>query len=66
MALEAFRYYLLGNSFIVATDHTPLKCLQQMKDTNARLMRCYLTLQPFAFTMQHQASKKHANVDMLS
>lgn len=29
-------------------------------------MRWYLALQPFTFTIQHQASKEHANIDTLS
>ncbi|CAM5085156.1 unnamed protein product [Eretmochelys imbricata] len=62
-AVEALRYYLLGDSFIVVMDHAPLKWLQTMKDTNARLVRWYLALQLFALTMQHRAGRENANAD---
>lgn len=64
--VEALHYYLLGGSFVVVTDHTPLKWRQTIQDTNAGLMWWYLILQPFAFTVQHRAGREHANTDSLS
>lgn len=40
-------YYFLGWPFILVTDHTALKWLNTMKDTNARVKRWYIPLQPF-------------------
>ncbi|CAM5155407.1 unnamed protein product, partial [Natator depressus] len=65
-AVDALRYYLLGAPFILVTDHAPLKWLNKMKDNNARLMRWYLALQPYAFTIHHRAGRDNANADFLS
>ncbi|KAG6936602.1 hypothetical protein G0U57_011985, partial [Chelydra serpentina] len=65
-AVDALRYYVLGAPFILVTDHAPLKWLNKMKDTNGRLMRWYLALQPYAFTIHHRAGRDNANADFLS
>uniref|UniRef100_K7EYM9 Reverse transcriptase RNase H-like domain-containing protein n=1 Tax=Pelodiscus sinensis TaxID=13735 RepID=K7EYM9_PELSI len=65
-AIEALRYYLLGDSFILFTDHAPLQWLHQMRDTNSRIMRWYLSLQPYVFTVKHRAGRDNANADALS
>uniref|UniRef100_K7F199 ribonuclease H n=1 Tax=Pelodiscus sinensis TaxID=13735 RepID=K7F199_PELSI len=38
-AVDSLRYFLLGNHFTLVTDHAPLKWIQNMKDTNARILR---------------------------
>ncbi|XP_075786849.1 uncharacterized protein LOC142829675 isoform X2 [Pelodiscus sinensis] len=65
-AVDALRYYLLGNTFQVVTDHAPLKWLNSMKETNPRLMRWYLSLQPYNFSITHRPGKAHTNADFLS
>ncbi|XP_075779243.1 uncharacterized protein LOC142827525 [Pelodiscus sinensis] len=65
-AVDALRYYLLGSTFLVVTDHAPLRWLQTMKDTNARIMRWYLALQPYSFQVAHRPGKVHGNADFLS
>ncbi|XP_065416479.1 uncharacterized protein LOC135974099 [Chrysemys picta bellii] len=65
-ACDALRFYLLGAPFTLVTDHAPLRWLMRMKDNNARIMRWYLALQPYAFTVQHRAGKDHTNADFLS
>ncbi|CAM5097739.1 unnamed protein product [Natator depressus] len=50
-AIEAFRYYLFRKPFILITDHNPLKWLGTIKTANAWLMKWYLTLQQYAFTI---------------
>lgn len=37
-AVDALWHYLLGNPFVLVTDHAPMKWLNTMKETNARLM----------------------------
>ncbi|XP_067392466.1 autoimmune regulator [Emydura macquarii macquarii] len=54
-ALEALQDYLLSRPFVVITDHAPLRWIHQMKEMNKRIMRRYLALQPFAFTVQYRA-----------
>ena len=51
-ALDTFRYYLLGRDFVLETDHRALKWLGTIKDTNARITRWFLALQPFKFHVQ--------------
>nr|XP_025044422.1 uncharacterized protein LOC112547106 [Pelodiscus sinensis] len=53
-AIDSLRYFLTGNTFTLVTDHAPLKWMQSMKDNNARIMRWYLSLQPFRFDIKHR------------
>ena len=65
-ALEELRYYLLGRHFTLITDHAPLVWLARNKDTNQRITRWFLALQPFAFSVVHRAGAAHGNADALS
>ena len=47
LEVEAFQVYLLGREFIIQTDHRALQWLTKFKDSNHRLMRWSLALQPF-------------------
>ncbi len=47
-AVLTLRYYLLGREFTLCLDHAPLQWLHRMKDTNERITRWYLALQPQA------------------
>ncbi|CAM5101071.1 unnamed protein product [Eretmochelys imbricata] len=46
-AMETLCYYLLGQRFILVTDHAPLQWMQQNKEKNTRVTRWFLTLKPF-------------------
>lgn len=46
-AIDTFKYYLLGREFKLETDHRALQWLEQMKDTNSRITRWFLALQPY-------------------
>lgn len=50
-AIETFCYYLWGHQFEGVTDLDPLQWLHHMKDANPCLMRWYLALQSFVFTV---------------
>lgn len=65
-ALESLKYYLLGRSFRLITDHSPLTWMCQAKERNARVTRWFLTLQNFKFTVEHRAGKLQGNADALS
>ncbi|XP_051250266.1 uncharacterized protein LOC127360052 [Dicentrarchus labrax] len=65
-AVEALRYYLLGRSFTLCSDHAPLQWLHRMKDANARITRWYLALQPFKFRVVHRPGAQMAVADFLS
>ncbi len=60
------RYYLLGREFTLCSDHAPLQWLHRMKDTNARITRWYLALQPFKFKVIHRPGVQMAVADFLS
>ena len=66
LAVEAFRVYLLGRPFTIQTDHRALQWLNRLKDTNARLTRWSLALQPYRFVVEHRSGKKNGNADALS
>jgi hypothetical protein len=65
-ALKYFRTYLWGTRFTVETDHQPLRWLQQMKDSNSRLTRWALAIQPYCFEMRHRPGRQNGNADALS
>lgn len=65
-ALDSFRYYLLGREFTLETDHKALQWLKKMKDTNGRITRWYLALQPFHFSIQHIPGKNNVTANYLS
>ncbi|KAL1271129.1 hypothetical protein QQF64_030147 [Cirrhinus molitorella] len=65
-ALDSLKYYLLGREFIVETDHKALQWLERMKDTNSRITRWYLAMQPFRFVVQYVPGKANATADFLS
>ncbi len=56
-AVLTLRYYLLGREFTLCSDHAPLQWLHRMKDTNARITRWYLALQPFKFKVIGDCSR---------
>lgn len=64
-ALDSFRYYLLGREFTLETDHKALQWMERMKDTNGRITRWYLALQPFRFSIQHIPGKENQTADYL-
>ena len=66
LGTQAFRVYLLGRQFTIQTDHRALQWLDRLKETNGRLTRWSLALQPFQFKVQHRAGKANANADALS
>ncbi|XP_026116332.1 uncharacterized protein LOC113094960 [Carassius auratus] len=65
-AILELRYYLLGRTFTLITDHAPLQWMARAKDTNARITRWFLALQDFHFRVQHRAGAAHGNADGLS
>ena len=65
-SLKHFEVYLLGRKFQVQTDHGALKFLHKMKNSNGRLTRWALAVQPFDFEILHRPGEKHQNADGLS
>ncbi|TPX51269.1 hypothetical protein SeLEV6574_g00360 [Synchytrium endobioticum] len=63
-ACETFRHYLVGDEFVVESDHSSLQWLQSA--TKGRLARWALRLSEFDYQIRHKAGKKNANADALS
>eukprot|EP00731_Ephydatia_muelleri_P003215 Em0001g3215a len=66
MSMCHFRTYLMGCQFTVETDHRALLWMDRLKDSNSRLTRWSLSLQPFDFTVTHRKGPKNGNADGLS
>ena len=68
LALQHFEVYLGGSShpIVVYTDHHPLKFLDRMYNSNQRLMRWSLILQPFFLQIVHVRGKDNVLADALS
>uniref|UniRef100_A0A3Q1GC55 Gypsy retrotransposon integrase-like protein 1 n=1 Tax=Acanthochromis polyacanthus TaxID=80966 RepID=A0A3Q1GC55_9TELE len=65
-AVDTFKYYLLGREFTLETDHRALQWLEQMKDTNSRITRWFLSLQPYRFSIHYRPGKQNTVADFLS
>ena len=65
-AVGALKYYLVDNPFSLVVDHEPLCWMSRMKDHNPRVLRWYLSLLPFRFSIRHCAGKQHVDADYLS
>lgn len=65
-ALDSLRYYLVGKDFVLETDHRALQGLDKMKDSNSRVIRWYLALQPFRYTVKYRAGQENVVADYLS
>ena len=65
-AITKFKYFLLGRTFTLITDHAPLKWMALNKGKNARVTRWFLELQDYHFKVVHRPGKEHGNADALS
>ena len=61
--LQHFHCYLLGQPFMVRTDHEALTWLQQFKHPEDQLARWLEQLQEFEFQTEHRPGKQHCNAD---
>ena len=64
--IRSFRAYLEGRHFEVQTDHRFLQYLHRLRDSNGRLSRWSLYLQPFDFSITHRSGHRNGNADGLS
>ena len=64
--VRKFERYLYGTEFSLETDHQPLKYLQETKQTNSRLMRWALQLQPYSFVVKVIPGIENHDADYLS
>ena len=64
-AVKQFRHYLLGQPFVLYTDHLPLQWLSAQK-MEGRLCRWALALQEFDFEIKYRRGSTNTNADALS
>lgn len=62
-ALETFKYYLLGK---LETNHWALQWLNKMRDSNNRISRWLLEMQPYRFSVQYRPGSANIVSDFLS
>ena len=65
-ALQFFPVYLYGQSFTIQTEQQPLAWLQRIKNTNPRLTRWAIVVQPYGFSIVHRSGAANTNADGLS
>lgn len=65
-AIDTLKYYLLVRKFVLETDHKAFQWLERMKDTNSRITRWFLSLQPYRFIIQYRPGRHNKVADFLS
>ena len=65
-AVKEFHAYLACAHFTIYTDHFSLKYLDKIKNTNGRLGRWAIELQPYMKNICYKEGRKNGNADALS
>ena len=66
LGIQAFSVYLLGRPFTVQMDHHALQWLDRVKESNTRLTRWSLSLQPYQLELAYWLGNQNGNADGLS
>ena len=61
-----YRHYLLGQKFVLRTDHSSLQWLLNFKQPQGQLARWLEELSQYNVYIQHRPGKKHLNADAMS
>ena len=65
-SLIKFRQYLVGNKFVVKTDHNSLRYFLTQKDLNERNQKWMSNIQAFEFDIEYVKGKNNVVFDALS
>ena len=65
-SIKRFHLYLYGVSFVLQTDHEPLKYMNSAKFANGRLMRWAMFLQSYSFKVEAIKGSENVGADYLS
>jgi hypothetical protein len=65
-ALTKFKQYLVGNKFVVKTDHNSLKYFLEQKDLSERQQKWLMKVQEFDFDIEYVNGKKNIVANALS
>jgi hypothetical protein len=66
VAVEHFKYYLLGRHFTIITDHASLTWLHRFREPEGMVARWITRLSPFDYKIIHRPGRQHGNADGLS
>lgn len=64
--INHFRHYLLGQKFLLRTDHGSLRWLFDFKDPRGQVARWLEVLAQYDFDIEHRPGTRHQNADGLS
>ena len=64
--MNYFRHFLLGQKFLLRTDHGSLRWIFEFKDPRGQVARWLEILAQYDFEIQHRPGNKHNNADSLS
>ena len=65
-AVQKFKEYLYGRTFVLQTDHQPLVCMNRNKVANDRIMRWSMILQPYSMKIEYIKGSDNLIADYLS
>lgn len=65
-SLSKLFYYLIGNHFIIETDHSALCYLMKNRFANNRIYRWSLLIQEYSFTIKHRPGRLNITADALT
>ena len=64
--MNQFRHFLLGQEFLLRTDHSSIRWIFEFKDPRGQVARWLEVLAQYHFTIEHRPGAKHQNADSLS
>ena len=64
--MNQFRHYLLGQKFLLRTDHGSIRWIFEFKNPVGQVARWLEVLAQYDFEIQHRPGRKHQNADSLS
>lgn len=64
--MDYFRHYLLGQRFLLRTDHGSLRWIFDFKDPKGQVARWLEVISQYDFDIEHRPGTKHLNADALS
>ncbi|MEW8092744.1 MAG: reverse transcriptase domain-containing protein [Candidatus Thiodiazotropha endolucinida] len=64
--MKHFKHYLLGQKFIIRTDHAPLIWLRNFKEPEGLIARWISIIETFDYEIHYRPGRHHQNADSLS
>lgn len=65
-AVDHFKLYIMGNAFLIVTNHAPLKALRTKNNLEGRLLRFAEKLAGYNYNIIYRPGKENAMADLLS